>query len=235
MNLLALALAPGIAIMVFIYLKDKYNREPIGHLFMSFFLGVLCAIPAVFIELYASQLLNNYVNIGLPHTLLNAFIVVALTEEYCKYFMLRRYAYTRRDFDEPFDGIIYSVMVSMGFATIENVGYVFQHGAGTGIVRMFLSVPAHGCFAVLMGYYVGLAKFKTLNAPALRMYGLALAVLFHGLYDCFLFLSDNGLVAQYISGGLLVIGALISYIIAFRLSLKAIKKHQQLSKTMHEK
>jgi RsiW-degrading membrane proteinase PrsW (M82 family) len=235
MTLLALAIAPGIAIMLFIYFKDKYNREPVKHLLMCFFLGVLSAIPAVFIEVFGDKILNQYVDTGLIQTMISAFLIVAFTEEYCKYFMLRMYAYPKKEFDEPFDGIIYSVMVSMGFATIENVGYVFQHGMGTGVMRMFLSVPAHAAFGVLMGYYVGDAKFKPEKAFYLRTLGIFYAVLFHGAYDCFLFLGENGVMAKYISAGLLILGALVSYVIAVRLSFRAIRRHQLLSKTDYDK
>ncbi len=234
MELFALAIAPGFAIVLFIYVKDRYNREPLGHLFMCFFLGVLSAIPAVYLELYGSKLLNSVMEVSLTHTIISAFIGVALIEEYCKYFMLRVYAYPKKAFDEPLDGIVYSVIISMGFATIENIGYVLQHGVGTGIVRMFLSVPAHAAFGVLMGYYVGQAKFAPAKAFVLRMTGIFWAVFFHGAFDCFLFLGENGTVGEYVSGGFLVAGAIISYIFAVRLSLKALRKHQLLSKLHHE-
>lgn len=235
MNLLYLSIAPGLAIMVYVYLKDKYNREPILYLIISFCLGVLSALPAVYIEMYGNAILNQFVEVSLLHTFIMAFVVVALTEEYCKYFMVRYYAYPKKAFDEPFDGIVYCIMVSMGFATIENIGYVYQHGASTGIVRMFLSVPAHASFAVMMGYYVGLAKFDPARAYFLRITGIFWAVVFHGTYDCLLFLGENGQVAEYASGGMLVLAALSSYIFGVRLSLKAIRKQQLHSKQLHER
>jgi RsiW-degrading membrane proteinase PrsW (M82 family) len=235
MTLLALAIAPGIAIILFVYLKDKYNREPVKHLLMCFLLGVLSAVPALIIEVYAGRLLDGSVAKGLLNTVISAFIIVAFTEEYCKYFMLRTYAYPKKQFDEPFDGITYSVMVSMGFATIENIGYVFQHGIGTGVMRMFLSVPAHAAFGVLMGYYVGDAKFKPEKAFYLRTLGIFYAVLFHGAYDCFLFLAKDGILSKQVSNGLLMLGALVSFVLAIRLSLRAIRRHQLLSKTDFDK
>ena len=235
MLLLALALAPGIIISLFIYLKDRYNREPLRHLLVSFFLGVVIAIPAVIIELFGDKLLDNFVAPGFFNTVISAFIVIAFTEEYCKYIVLRWYAFRKKDFDEPLDGIVYSVFVAMGFATIENIGYVFQHGMGTGWLRMFLSVPAHASFAVLMGYYTGLSKFNIKKGKSLRIKGIFLAVLFHGLFDCFLFLSQNKALDGYISAGFLILGALVSYIIGVRFSLKAIRKHRNLSKENHEK
>ena len=164
-----------------------------------------------------------------------AFLVVAATEEGCKYLMLKRYAYRKPEFDEPFDGIVYSVMVSMGFATLENIGYVYENGIATGFLRMFLSVPAHASFAVLMGYYAGLAKFSGVHEGRLLLKGFLLAVLFHGMFDCFLFLAGDKEVTQIVSGGLLTLGALVSWFIAIRLSLRAIRTHQNLSQQNHER
>jgi RsiW-degrading membrane proteinase PrsW (M82 family) len=146
---------------------------------------------------------------------------VALSEEGSKFFMLRVYAYRKKAFDDPFDGIVYAVMVSMGFATLENIGYVLQHGMATGIVRMLLSVPAHATFGILMGYHVGLAKFDVANRSRHYFMALFLPVLFHGTFDFFLFLGNDWLH---------VAGALVSFIIAIRLSRRAIKKKQALSK-----
>jgi protease PrsW len=236
MNLLLLAIAPGIAICLYIYVKDQYNREPPKYLLICFLLGILSAVAAAIIESVAIGAFESYIDHSLPvfiSLLLQAFVFVAFTEEFCKFTVLKKYAFPKTAFDEPFDGIVYSIMVSMGFATIENIAYVFEHGFETGVIRMFLSVPAHGCFAVLMGYYAGLAKFNPQNSGALLTKGLLLAVLFHGMFDGFLFLAENDTVTEYVSGGMLVIGGLASYIIAIRLSLKSIKLHTDLSEKLY--
>jgi protease PrsW len=221
MELLALAVAPGIAICLFIYFKDKYNKEPLGVLVMSFILGMFSLVPAFFSEVYFSGIQQRWMTNGVWFTAVFAYIIVAFSEEFCKYIVVRFYCYTRKSFDEPFDGIVYSVMVGMGFATLENIGYVYQNGFGNGVVRMLLSVPAHGTFAVLMGYFVSLAKFK----PAQRGYYLLLAivlpVLFHGTYDFFLFVGKTWMHFA---------GALASFLIAIRLSFIAIKRKQLYSK-----
>lgn len=233
MLLLALALAPGIAIIFFIIARDRYDREPFGLLLKSFFLGVLSCVPALFIQLGAEKLASGVD--GLNPTLYRmflAFVIVAFSEEGSKYFMLVRSPYRNRAFNEPLDGIVYSLMIGMGFATLENIGYVYQHGVGTGILRMVLSVPAHGCFAVLMGYYVGLAKFNPARAAGLKLKGLLLAAFFHGAFNCFLFLQEDALVTQYVSTTLLFLGAVVSYLIALRMSLRLIRMHRQLSKQL---
>ena len=134
LSLLALALAPGFAIVFFIYSKDKYDREPLRNLVISFLLGVLSTLPAILIQTALQPNLDNYFS---PYSILYyvvfAFGLVAFSEEGSKYLMLRWYAYRQPAFNEPFDGIIYSVMVAMGFATFENIWYVLEHGFTTGI------------------------------------------------------------------------------------------------------
>jgi len=225
MDLIALAIAPGIAICLFIFHRDAYNREPKLNLFMSFFLGAVIVLPVAYTELYFSQFPDHTIS-GVA---ISAFLVVALTEELGKFIILRFYAYPKKSFDEPLDGIVYGVMIGMGFATLENILYVQKFGIQTGFLRMFLSVPAHATFGVLMGYHIGNAKFDKPNSRRFLLLGLFWAVLFHGIYDFFLFLQGNPYIKDYISDLLLFIGAIASFIIAIRLSMKHIKKHRFLS------
>lgn len=232
MELLALALAPGIAIMWFIYSADKYEKEPLKALFLSFLLGMFAILPVVALELGGTALLGNLLpKEGWLYYSLLSFIVVAFTEELAKWCMVRWYAYRRSFFNEPFDGIVYGVMVAMGFATLENIFYVFQFGWQTGLLRMVLSVPAHATFGILMGYYIGLARFVGREKEwGLKVRGLFLAVFFHGLYDLFLFVQQDRSITSHISTGLLFGSALLSFLVAVKLSWQAIKLHQQISR-----
>jgi len=220
MGLLALALAPGFAISLFVYLKDRYNREPWRALLFSFLLGMISIVPAIALEMTSGITVEGFTGQSVQRVALEAFGVVALSEEGCKLAMVLLYAFRSRHFDDPFDGIVYAVMVSMGFATLENIGYVMNGGYATAILRMFLSVPAHACFGVLMGYYLGLAKFDAGRRPLHLLRSLAWPVLFHGAFDFFLFLGYPLLQ---------IAGALASFVIALRLSRKAIRQHQALS------
>ncbi len=226
--LLAVAIAPGLAICLLIYSWDKYEKEPISHLLVSFLLGIAATIPALLIQSFTHDVRDDSMHHSVWDYAWYAFAVVGLSEEGSKYLMLRLYAYPKKAFSEPFDGIVYGVMVGMGFATVENIEYVRQFGLETGVVRFFLSVPAHAAFAVLMGYYVGLAKFNKGGASLLMWKGLLIAVLFHGSFDFFLFLQQSQVAKQYVSAGLLSFGAFISFYIAIRLALRAIRMHTQL-------
>ena len=218
-TLLGLALAPGFAIALYIYLKDKHEREPIGLLIVSFIYGIL----STFITLVVSYLLESFLLFrkdNLIDQLANAFLYVALLEEFSKFIFIRFILFNNKNFNEPFDGIVYAVMVGMGFATLENILYVSQYGFATAMLRMFTAVPAHATFAILMGYFIGKAKFSRQATIGYSLLGLLVATFFHGAYDYFWFIS-------FVPG--LWVGAVISLTIAFILSRSAIRLHQQAS------
>lgn len=220
MNLLLFAIAPIFIIIIYIYIKDKYEKEPKRLLLSSFLFGAVVSIIITTILYYTIELflpLND--NFSIIQQFIKAFVVVALVEEFSKYIIVRYYAQPKPEFNEPFDGIVYAVMVSMGFAATENILYVLEGGLSTAIIRSFTAVPAHATFGILMGYYMGKAKFSK-NKTVLNISGLLLATLFHGAYDFFLFI-------EFIPG--IWIGAFISLIVGIIISKKAIKKHQESS------
>jgi RsiW-degrading membrane proteinase PrsW (M82 family) len=145
-------------------------------------------------------------------------------EEFSKFIFVRFILFNNRNFNEPFDGIVYAVTVSMGFATLENILYVFQSGFTTGVIRMFTAVPAHATFGALMGYFLGKAKFSHDRKLFFTLMALITATAFHGSYDYFLFLGE----VQGVWTGIWI-GALISLITGFILSRAAIRLHQQAS------
>ncbi|MBT8267180.1 MAG: PrsW family intramembrane metalloprotease [Flavobacteriaceae bacterium] len=221
MALLLYAFAPVIVIIFYIYVKDKYEKEPKRIMLLCFLLGgivsiIITTILYMFFDLFLA--LNNKYSV--IEQFVRAFFIVAFTEEFSKYVIVRYYAQPRRDFNEKFDGIVYAVMVSMGFAAVENIFYVAEGGAQTALLRAFTAVPAHATFGILMGYFMGMAKFSK-NRAKLNLLGLLLAIIFHGAYDFFLFIN-------FIPG--ISIGAFASLIIGIVLSRKAIKRHQVNSK-----
>ena len=230
MLLLGLAVAPGLAICLYIFYRDKYNREPAFTLLMSFVWGLLVTLPAVVIEMGADALASETVT-GI---IISSFFFVGLVEEFCKFLPLRYYAFSRKSFDEPLDGIVHSVMIGMGFATLENIGYVLTapDGLQVGMLRMFTSVPGHATFAVIMGYYAGKAKFDFVNRKALLLKGILLATFFHGAYDSCLFLTK--ILPETVSSLLLVLGALASLMTAVVLSLRLIRFHRLTSQQYHD-
>jgi RsiW-degrading membrane proteinase PrsW (M82 family) len=220
MNLFLLAVAPVLTIILYIYVQDKYEKEPVKLLLLSFLFGAIISIIIVFaLYIFTGRLLPITDEFSIWQQFIQAFFVVALAEEFSKYIIVKYFAQPKKAFNEPYDGIVYAVMVSMGFACTENIIYALEGGYETAILRAFTAVPAHATFGILMGYYMGKAKFSN-NRFRLNMAGLFLAVLFHGAYDFFLFIKFIPAIS---------IGAFISLIIGIFLSRKAIKKHQDNS------
>ena len=219
MNLFLVAIAPVCTIILYIYLKDKYEKEPKLLLFYSFLFGAFISVILTTILYILFDLVIILDDASVIQQFVKAFFVVGFTEEFSKYIIVRYYAQPNEAFNEPFDGIIYAVMVSMGFAATENIFYVLQGGYEVAFWRAFTAVPAHATFAILMGYYMGKAKFSN-NRVQLNLIGLLLAIAFHGAYDFFLFID-------FIPG--IWIGAFISLLIGLVLSRNAIKSHQNSS------
>ena len=189
-----MALAPAFAIALYIYWKDTHEKEPVGVLVMCFIFGVLICFPAGFwnsgvFEIFGFDL--DQEDNGMLISFFMAFFVVGLGEETLKYLVVVLYAFRKPCFNEPFDGIVYAVMVSLGFAAFENIFYVMEGGLSVAVLRMFTAVPMHAAFAVIMGYYIGLSKYYKGTARTEKsLKGLVYAVLLHGLYDFVLFQDD---------------------------------------------
>jgi RsiW-degrading membrane proteinase PrsW (M82 family) len=234
MLLIALAVAPGVAVCLFIFSLNRLGKASMRYLGIAFLLGAAATLPAFAVQLLADDVRIEPWRHSILSYLWYAFGVVALSEEGGKFLVLRFYAYPKKAFREPFDGVIYAVMIGMGFATVENIEYVHQFGLETGVSRFFLAIPAHASFAILMGYPVGRAKFappgpmvSSGRAVGLLLKGLGMAVLFHGSFDFFLFLQQSREATKYLSTGVLSFGAFATFYIAVRLAMRALRLHQE--------
>ncbi len=217
--LLALAIIPGLLICFLIYKIDKFEKEPVLHLSICFFLGIVSCFPAIKLESIGDSLGYDEFQ-GLGNLFIFSYIIIALSEELVKYLVLVFYAYPKKIFSEPLDGILYSVMIGMGFATLENLLYADRFGMQTVMVRAFTAVPAHAVFAIIMGYFVGLAKYNAKNRAYLLAMGLIVPVLIHGTYDLFI-------LQQYYEW-LMVLATFTLCVSAF-FAIRVIRLHQQNS------
>ena len=189
--LVTLAVLPGILIMLWVYKKDKIEKEPKGLLLKLFVLGAISVIPAALLEIGAGWILESSVTDGLDEIHIIAienFAGVELIEEAGKYFFLKKVSWKHPAFDYRFDGIVYAVVVSMGFAVVENIMYVVENGFGNAIVRALISVPGHASFAICMGAYYGAAKVAEswgdqVQSEKLRAKALWMPVFMHGFFD----------------------------------------------------
>ena len=220
--LLFLAVIPVIVICTYIYLKDR-NKEPWSLLIKLFVLGIsscflVLMISGVLFEIFPFMN-KDTAYMTFFEVMAYAFIGVAFIEELCKWLMVYIGSYTNKAYDELYDGIVYSVYVSLGFAFLENLLYVFKNQSiVVGISRGLLAVPGHACDAVFMGYYLSLAKvYASQGNKALEKKNLVLSVLvptiLHGIYDFCLFANI----------GILLIVFLAFVILLYIFSIKKIK------------
>ena len=183
------AVIPAVVLLRYIYRHDTIEREPPGLLCVLLLMGVAAALCAGVLESIAQTILTLLVDPDSPvFTILLAFLVVAAVEEGTKYWLLKRSTWNHPAFNYRFDGIVYAVFVSLGFAAYENIQYVLHYGLSVALPRAFLAVPGHMSFAVCMGIYYGRAKLcegwgdydgvrKNLRT------GYLFAVFLHGFYD----------------------------------------------------
>lgn len=188
--ILLLAFIPIFVIAVYIYKRDKFNKEPLKELLKAFAAGMFSAVVVILVH----EILDlSGVDIE-TNVFLRAFLSAAVIEECSKFFFFYKLFWNNPNFDERFDGIVYAVYVSLGFAFVENVLYIYQDvGQAVSIARAraFFAVPAHTLFAIAMGYGAGIARFSRKRASLYLVSGLIWAILLHGIYDFLLMYSSE--------------------------------------------
>ncbi|MBA9027227.1 MULTISPECIES: glutamic-type intramembrane protease PrsW [Bacillaceae] len=182
--ILTAGIAPGLALLCYFYLKDQYDSEPVSAVLKTFLYGVSLVLPIMFLQ-YVLQTENVFTSqFG------EAFLKASLLEEFIKWFFLLYIIYPFAVFDEPYDGIVYGVSVSLGFATMENILYLIANGVEHALGRAILPVSSHALFGVIMGYYLGKAKFSNTHKKLFLFLSLSVTVFLHGMYD-FILLTDR--------------------------------------------
>lgn len=217
--LVCAALLPAIVLCIYIFKKDSVDKEPVLLLLSLLAVGVAICYPAAEIESVFNKLLAKLFaplgkNIGgtvylsgVPYRLYHAckyFIGVALVEEGLKFVAMCFVTGKNKNFNSLFDGLVYAVFVSLGFAALENVLYVRQYGWINALARGVLSVPGHMFFGVIMGYYYSLwhmhekaknreqilkragyiaREEKEFSGTYYLVMSLLVPVLAHGMYD----------------------------------------------------
>ena len=216
--LIPISQAPVVFLFFYVYFQDKQGYEPFGLLIRSFIAGAVSLGAAVAIEIPLLGLQSSILGHGHIRIALDAVLFISLVEELCKFIALYLAVYRKPDFNEPYDGIMYAVSASLGFAALENLLYCIDRGMTTAILRIFTAVPMHAMSGVLMGYYIGLAKFNPPHERRLLLAGLVAATIGHGLYDYFLLLQSVELIPL----------SIIILVIQLILGWKAIRHHRNL-------
>ena len=182
---LFITILPSLALLFYFIYSDKF-KEPRRIIIITFFLGVLITIPAGYLNHYVMETFEN--NSRVNNALIGGFFAGGLVEESLKFLVFYFYVLKEKAFNEPMDAIVYGVVVSLGFATLENYDYVFRIAEeyemsplDMAIGRAYTAVPMHALCGVIMGFYFGMYAFVSGG----KNLSLALIVpyIFHGTYN----------------------------------------------------
>ena len=187
--LVAAAVIPAVVLLFYIYKEDKLEKESPQLIIKLVFMGVISTFLAAFTERIGMSVLSSaFSQNSFAYRALLYFGVVAFSEEGFKYLVLKIGTWKNPEFNCKFDGVVYAVAVSLGFALWENIQYVIAYGFSTALIRAVTAVPGHACFGVLMGGWYGLAKRKEVQgwhsaSRLARVFAVVCPALVHGLYD----------------------------------------------------
>ncbi len=185
--LLQLASAPVFMLILFIYIKDKYEKEPNYMLFTTILFGFFSAAYVIAIDIFIENLFNT------DNALFSAFIISAGVEEFVKFIFLFFLMFKNPNLNEPFDAIFYSVYVSLGFAWAENIIYVYSPDLGgidTAVMRAVFSVPGHFLFSLFMGYeFAYFSYYKKGAVYILKTFFYPYFI--HGIYNLIILLFGD--------------------------------------------
>ena len=219
--LIAAAVIPAIFLMMKIYRADRLEKEPRDLLVGLVILGVASTSMASFTEQVGDILLSWFLpDETLSYNLIMYFLIVALSEEGFKYLLLKWRTWKSPHFNCQFDGVVYAVFISLGFALWENISYVLSYGFGVAVARALTAVPGHACFGVFMGAWYGVAKRCELaglleEARRARRMALLVPTLLHGAYDFIAVMQEEALGLVFV---LFVLGMFVA-------ALRTVKLH----------
>ncbi|TQS74432.1 intramembrane metalloprotease PrsW [Ornithinibacillus gellani] len=168
-------IAPALALLSFFYLKDRIS-EPIPLIIRTFIIGALLVFPIMFIQ-------YTFTTEGVDQHFIQSFFIIAFTEEFFKWFVFIYVIYHHTEFDAHYDGIVYAVSISLGFATVENILYLFVNGIGYAFTRAIFPVSSHALFGVIMGYHFGKAKMQPAYQKRNFLLAFLIPFLLHGSYN----------------------------------------------------
>ena len=214
------AVLPAAFLMFYVYRQDSIEKEPPYLLFSLIIKGIEAALVSIILESIGQHILPKLIDKkSSAYAILFAFLVVAAVEEGTKFFFLQRRTWNDPNFNYRFDGIVYSVFVSLGFAAFENIRYVVGYGLSVSVPRAFLAIPGHMSFAVFMGIFYGRAKLCEDRYQHMRKIGnltagYLVAVFLHGFYD------SCAMVGNVFSTVLFLVFVVVMYAAVFRLFKK---------------
>lgn len=218
--LIAAAVIPAVVLLVKVYKVDHLDKESPRLLWNLVVRGIIATVFAMLTEWIGEFVLSSFVQEQtVLYNFLLYFIVVAVSEEGFKYLLMKQRTWKDPEFNFQFDGVVYAVFVSLGFALWENISYVLMYGFGTALVRAVTAVPGHACFGVFMGAWYGLAKkYESYGMPSqsktCRVVALLSSIVLHGCYDFTASIENQNYAWVFVAF------VVVMFLVAFRLVKK---------------
>ncbi|NQV01043.1 MAG: PrsW family intramembrane metalloprotease [Bacteroidia bacterium] len=204
---ITLGFAPIIAGVLYIYFSRRNGKEFLSLLLKSFFLGMLGILVLIAAQ-YLSSLLGLNELRTLKRTIFYSFVTVGFASELGMYIVYRYLIIPKEAVDKPILGITFSIMVALGFSTIRILFFILDpleiRILFPETLYSFVFVPANLIFAVIMGFYVGMAKFLK-SRFVYNMTGLFAAAFFHGLFNFCLLTKDFKLLSLFAFGSMVIV------------------------------
>ena len=207
--IISILLGPLLAGLIFFLIYRKRGRDRYQKLITAFFWGMFSIVIVLLFQYIARSFgLEEFKNIR--RIIFYSFIVMGVGSELGKYLVLRYIYYPKDSFIGPIDGIVYSVFISMGFATLGNILYFILPIYGeVDFTYAITMVIANLFFAVIMGFFVGTAKSRH-NKFVDALTGLFAASFFHALYN-FCFITHDFKLLLFLGIGAFIIVILLYY------------------------
>ena len=187
--LIAAAVIPAVILLLYVRRADRLEAESPRVLIPLVIGGIIATALALIGERIGTFLIGLFFEENtVAYVAALFFLVVGPAEEGFKYLLLKRRTWNEPEFNCQFDGVVYAVFVSLGFALWENISYVMSYGLETAILRALTAIPGHACFGVFMGVFYGRARWaeyqgRTGEAQTLRVLSVVAPALLHGAYD----------------------------------------------------
>ena len=174
---LILTIGTPLLIVMYIVRSDKFP-EPTNLIIKTFFVGVFLCFPAGY--------LNSYISLTEQNLGFDMSFMAGFTEEPLKFLAFMLFVRPKTEFNEPMDAIVYGTIISLGFATYENIEYVYLYNEeysslSIAIIRAISAIPLHASCGIIMGYYIGIYTFKGDKKHIIQ--ALMIPVFIHALYN----------------------------------------------------
>jgi protease PrsW len=180
---------------LFYYLRKDIHPEPKAMILKIFIWGALITLPVFFIQIGLKHLLDMADINSLANNLIYWFLIIAFSEEFFKYLVIRVKVDNSPNLDEPLDIMLYMVIAALGFAAVENVLYLFtpmgqmplnqlvDRALFIDIIRFIGSTFLHTLCSAVIGYSLAFSFYEAKRKSIFIIAGIITATVLHGLYD----------------------------------------------------